>query len=140
MLGTCPLHLLADAVNLDQVFRSDQPLSHHRPVDDLRAQIIRRRNPVPPAEPGIGEQILPLGRFYDLVTRDRQKRAGIQTQRSRGFLITGLGVAAKYGSASGAGAAPPDACRSSIEGPLGREPAGQPSHHALKPAHAHPHQ
>ena len=81
MLGRARSISFADAVNLDELFRRDQPVSHHRPVDELGAQVIRRRNPVTAAEPRIGEQILALRRFDDLVARDRQKRAGIEPIR-----------------------------------------------------------
>ena len=55
-----PLHLLADAVDLGQLLGSDQPLGHHRPVDQPGARIVGRRDQVAAAEPGIGEERLAL--------------------------------------------------------------------------------
>src|SRR5262249_41418682 len=66
------VHLGADGVDLRELFGRDESLGDHRAVDELRARIVRGRDHVAPAEPGIAQQVPALRRFLDLDASDRE--------------------------------------------------------------------
>ena len=120
--GPDPVHLGADGVDLGELLGREQPVGHHRPVDQLGPRVVGRRDQVAAAEPGVRPEVLALRRLLDLLAGDRHVVGRVQPgQRPR---PPGLPRLRRVGGEVGI-----DGCRGHAE---------QPVDEAAEEAHANP--
>ena len=62
----------ADLVDLAELLGRDQPVRHHRAVDELRARVVGRGDQVAAAEEGAAQQVPTPGGVHDLLASDGQ--------------------------------------------------------------------
>lgn len=92
------LHLRPDVVDLPQLLGRKQTVRDHRAVDQLRPEVVGRRDHAPEAEGEIAEEVFPLRFVFNLLVGDRQVVARVERvgRLGRGVLH-GVGLGREVG-------------------------------------------